>query len=751
MRTRCWLLALVAAFGAAKKRRRKPQATERGLATVSVGDTGLVVRISDGPASASLKSWAKDLGDGGATFSEATAREAAVAARVSAGEWPASSYDEYQRLAAGTGNVDSAGLLISYGVGQTVAEYADAEPLLRAVAEQDAAETRRLLDDGADADGVVPDGTTALHAAALVGCAACAGLLLDNSRDADALLEAVGASGMTAVHVAAGAGHAETLSLLVRRGGDLGARHAFANTTALHMAAENGFADVVATTCELGADPDAATALGGRPLHAAAQRDRAACAAALLAAPCGADAETLLNGDTTALYIAAQEGFAETVKALTAGGASTDAAVAETFDTQTSRDLDVAGGDATRAFLPNTEPANGATPLHAAAENGHAAAARALLDAGAAVDAGFSMVGVSPLHLAAQYDRPDVAALLLDRGAAVDARSLNADGASALYYAAGAGFRNVVDVLLARGADADAGQRRSGASPLLVAAGAGHLAIVTRLLAAGAAVSRAADDGATPLHVAASQGHRDILSALLAKGAPTAARSGADGQTPLHLAVGGDPRMIDALVKAGADVGATTTSGAAATALHLAAKSGNGAAVLALLKGGAAVDAPCGADMHGATALYVAASTAGAFSAAVALLDAGADPDAALDGPSRDTPLLAAVNRGDAPLVRALLSAETEPPAAGPADPDLGSAASSLHQSPILLAVVRGHADVAAALLDAGCNCGVLVATSRDPAKPPDNLLDIARARRDFDMLTLLAARGDDCDVRMED
>ncbi|KAH8052213.1 hypothetical protein JL722_10313 [Aureococcus anophagefferens] len=626
MRTRCWLLALVAAVGAAKKRRKKPQATESGLATVSVGDTGLVVRISDGPASASLKSWAKDLGDGGATFSEATSREAAVAARVSAGEWPASSYDEYQRLAAGTGNVDSAGLLISYGVGQTVAEYADSEPLLRAVAEQDAAATRRLLDDGADADGVVPDGTTALHAAALVGCAACAGLLLDNSRDADALLEAVGASGMTAVHVAAGAGHAETLSLLVRRGGDLGARHAFANTTALHMAAENGFADVVATACALGADPDAATALGGRPLHAAAQRDRAACAAALLAAPCGADSETLLNGDTTALYIAAQEGFAETVKALTAGGASTEAAVAETFNTQTSRDLDVAGGDATRAFLPNTEPANGATPLHAAAENGHAAAARALLDAGAAVDAGFSMVGVSPLHLAAQYDRPDVAALLLDRGAAVDARSLNADGASALY---------------------------------------------PRARASGSRRRRGRDD----------------------------------------------------------DVGA------AATALHLAAKNGHGAAVLALLKGGAAVDAPCGADMHGATALYVAASTAGAFGAAVALLDAGADPDAALDGPSRDTPLLAA----------------TEPPAAGPADPDLGSAASSLHQSPILLAVVRGHADVAAALLDAGCNCGVLVATSRDPAKPPDNLLDIARARRDFDMLNLLTARGDDCDVRMED
>ena len=45
----------------------------------------------------------------------------------------------------------------------------------------------------------------------------------------------------------------------------------------------------------------------------------------------------------------------------------------------------------------------------------------------------------------------------------------------------------------------------------------------------------------------------------------------------------------------------------------------------------------------------------------------------------------------------------------------------------------------------------MLVATSRDPAKPPNNLLDIARARRDFDMLTLLAARGDDCDVRMED
>jgi len=85
------------------------------------------------------------------------------------------------------------------------------------------------------------------------------------------------------------------------------------------------------------------------------------------------------------------------------------------------------------------------------------------------------------------------------------------------------------------------------------------------------------------------------------------------------------------------------------------------------------------------------------------------------------------------------------------ADPDVGARTSSLHQSPLLLAVARGHAAAVAALLDAGANCAVLVATSRDPAATPDNLLDIARARRDHDTLQLLMAHADACDVSAAD
>ena len=54
----------------------------------------------------------------------------------------------------------------------------------------------------------------------------------------------------------------------------------------------------------------------------------------------------------------------------------------------------------------NSEAGNGAQAIHAAAEEGHAQAVRALVAAGADVDS-LSM-GVAPLHLACQYDRLDV-------------------------------------------------------------------------------------------------------------------------------------------------------------------------------------------------------------------------------------------------------------------------------------------------------------------------------------------------------
>jgi len=184
------------------------------------------------------------------------------------------------------------------------------------------------------------------------------------------------------------------------------------------------------------------------------------------------------------------------------------------------------------------------------------------------------------------------------------------------------------------------------------------------------------------------------------------------------------------------------------TALHFAANLGLESLVKLLLAEGSDVDA----SAPGFGSALCVAALASAREAAAALLDAGAEPDLRCDvaDDKKPTPLLLAVERRDAATVRTLLSTETEPPGRA-ADPDAGAGERSVFSAPLLLAVARGAgAPVVEALLAAGANCAILVA-SRGVDHPPENLLDVARQRRDYDVLQLLMAHQDACDVSAAD
>ena len=150
------------------------------------------------------------------------------------------------------------------------------------------------------------------------------------------------------------------------------------------------------------------------------------------------------------------------------------------------------------------------------------------------------------------------------------------------------GDEAAVRSLLAEGADPNVAQG-DGLTALHLAAQAGNLEIAELLLAGGAKVeAQTRIGGYTALHVASQGAHGAVVSVLLAAGANTGAVTTTTGVTPLHLAAkamdGED--AVKALLEHGAPVNAQESS-AGQTALMFAASHGRTASVSELLSHGA--------------------------------------------------------------------------------------------------------------------------------------------------------------------
>ena len=191
--------------------------------------------------------------------------------------------------------------------------------------------------------------------------------------------------------------------------------------------------------------------------------------------------------------------------------------------------------------------------LHAAAHRGDVARLKALLAAGAPVEARDAH-GRTPLHVATFARQRDAIRTLAAAGAALGA--LEHDRYDAVTIAAVADDEETLRVLLALGASAKLVTSRYDGTALIAAAHLGHDGVVRQLIAAGAPLDHVNNLHWTAVIEAVVLGdggarHQATLKALLDAGASTTLAD-REGRTPRVLAQArGYGEMVRMLASAG--------------------------------------------------------------------------------------------------------------------------------------------------------------------------------------------------------
>ena len=130
--------------------------------------------------------------------------------------------------------------------------------------------------------------------------------------------------------------------------------------------------------------------------------------------------------------------------------------------------------------------------------------------------------GLTRLHIAAMFGKPKTIKALVDAGANLDAEYR--DDRTPLHFAAAGRSPETVSVLVDAGADIHA-RSKSGGTPLHTAAEDGTTEIVKAIVNAGADIHARDEGGRTPLHMAALKGTPETVKALLDAGANPKARA----------------------------------------------------------------------------------------------------------------------------------------------------------------------------------------------------------------------------------
>jgi len=436
--------------------------------------------------------------------------------------------------------------------------------------------------------------------------------------------ETRGTVGKTPLYIAIERGGKPMAELLIARGADVNAKGQWFETC-LHRAAGVGARDIAELLVAKGANLNSKDDRGRTPLEVAVKDERRDFALWLIDRGASVDifsairlglpdkAKTALDADPallsatdtkgrprTPLHWAAYYGSAEIARLLLDRGADVNG---DKRHMLTPIELAAARGHKDVAELLIAHGAE--LSLHTAASLGMLDKVRALLDAVPESVNQRDRFHTSALIWAAFWGHKDVVDLLLSKGAKEEGQYTY----TALHAAAENGQREVAELLIAKGESPNASHYQGslsdgvdlawrltlvdyrrpkegyGVRPIHLAAQNGHREVVESLIARGAGIEVRDLGGRTPLLVAAEKGKTDIVVLLLGRGADV---NTADerGMTPLHDAADrGDVALAELLIAKGADVNAKDQMGR--TPLWWATRRGHDAIVEVLRKAGA--------------------------------------------------------------------------------------------------------------------------------------------------------------------
>src|SRR5581483_268266 len=202
-------------------------------------------------------------------------------------------------------------------------------------------------------------------------------------------------------------------------------------------------------------------------------------------------------------------------------------------------------------------------------------------------------------------DRASALALIKQHA---DVNAPEADGTTALHWAARQDDREMADLLIKAGANVKTANRY-GVTPLYLACVNGSAPMIAKLLDAGADANSATAEGETALMTVARTGNVDAAKVLLAHGADVNSKEQWRQQTPLMWAVAEcHPEVAQELIAHGAEVNTKQVTWqwerqvtkeprekwmplGGLTPLHFAARQGCVAGVGVLVKAGAQINA----------------------------------------------------------------------------------------------------------------------------------------------------------------